>query len=105
MPFLFAPIAYYFPMLANLLHFLHRRRAAEDYDLAFVEAVDVRKPRVGRSRRSETVLWVGWTLIAFKSVTVWGLIRTYSMPVNPWWIIAPTVVAAAVCTWLYVRRH
>lgn len=91
-------------MLANLLHFLTRRRAAEDYDQAFVKGVEVRRPRGPRSRRSERVLVVGWILIGVKCWASWWLIRRYGMPVDPWWIVAPTLMAAGVCTWLYLRR-
>ncbi len=91
-------------MLANLLHFLNRRRAAEDYNHAFIKGVEVLRPQSARSRRSEAVLLAGWVLIAVKCWGVWWLIARYRMPVDPWWIIAPTVAAAAVCTWLYLRR-
>lgn len=96
--------AYDFPMLANLLHFLHRRRTAEDYDDAFVQGVNVRGSREPRSRKSERVLIAGWILIGMKCAAVWWCIHAYAMPVNPWWIIAPTLLAAGVCTWLYLRR-
>ncbi len=92
-------------MLANLLHFLHRRRTAEEYESAFVEGVEVRTPREKRSRKSERILIVGWVLIALKALLVWWAIRAYAMPLNPWWIIAPTLGAAGVCTWLYLRRR
>lgn len=91
-------------MFANLLHFLNRRRTAEDYDLAFIRGVDVQRPPGARSRRSEMVLLAGWVLIVAKCWGVWWLIEKYQMPVDPWWIIAPTIGAAAVCTWLYLRR-
>lgn len=91
-------------MLANLLHFFHRRRAAEEYDNAFVRSVEVRPPRGPRNRKSERVLVAGWILIALKCVAVAWSIRAYAIPVNPWWIIAPTLLAAGVCTWIYIRR-
>lgn len=91
-------------VLANLLHFLQRRRTAEDYDNAFVREVEIRRAREPRSRKSERILILGWILIGLKCAAVWWAIRAYSMPVNPWWIVVPTLMAAGVCTWLYVRR-
>lgn len=91
-------------MLANLLHFLNRRRAAEDYDLAFVKGVEVQRRPPPRSRKSERVLVVGWVLIGLKCWASWWAIERYAMPIDPWWVVLPTLLAAGVCTWVYLRR-
>ncbi|HEY0945138.1 MAG TPA: hypothetical protein VGD81_07710 [Opitutaceae bacterium] len=92
-------------MFANLLQLISRRPRSGDYDLAFVAEVRVAETREPRSRRCERLLAVCWALIGFKSGAVWWLIHAYQVPINPWWIIAPTVGAAGICTGLYVWRR
>lgn len=90
-------------MFANLLLRLRNLppRASEE---AFVREVTVVRP-IPRNRRSELLLVIGWFLIGIKCwVTFWAVDR-YDMPINAWWIVAPTLVAAAVCTWIYRRRN
>jgi len=89
-------------MFANLLQLLHRRLSPDD-DRAFVRDVHVRR-RVPRNPRSEALLIGGWILIAFKSVAMFWLVDRYTMPFDAWWIVGPTLLAAAVCTWIYLRR-
>lgn len=89
-------------MFANLFQLLHRRVSPDD-DRAFVREVHVRR-RVPRSRLSELLLALGWLLIAVKSVAMFWLVGRYDMPFNAWWIVGPTLLAAAVCTWIYWRR-
>ncbi len=72
---------------------------------AFVREVQVEHPREPRSRRSELVLGLGWVLIVVKCLGLHWLCRAYAVPVNPWWVIAPTLLFAGVCTGLYLRRH
>ena len=60
--------------------------------------------REPRSRRSELVLIVGWLLVFAKIAAVRWACRAYAVPIDPWWIIGPTLLFAALCTWLYVRR-
>jgi hypothetical protein len=91
-------------MFANLLQLL-TRRDPEGYDFAFVK--DVRKPVVpeARSRRLEVVLAACWVLIGLKAWGVTALIQRYQVPLDPWWINAPTVAAGAICTLIYLRRR
>lgn len=92
-------------MFADLLQLFTRREAkADDYEHAFVKdvAVTAREPR---SVRSEKLLVFGWVLIAAKCVLTWWAVDAYKVPVNEWWIIAPTVFMAMVCTVLYLRRR
>lgn len=70
-----------------------------------VRGFDVVRPRERRSRRSELVLAIGWILIALKCWLVTWACRTYAVPVHPGWIVWPTLLFAAVCTGLYLRRH
>lgn len=91
-------------MFANLLQLL-TRRAPPTYDLAFVK--EVRKPalREARSRRLERILLLCWGLIGLKGWAVTALIHHYQVPLNPWWINAPTIAAGAICTLIYVLRR
>jgi hypothetical protein len=57
-----------------------------------------------RSRRVELVLAIGWVLVLIKSVVVHWACEHYGVPFNAWWLIGPTLVFAALCTWLYWRR-
>jgi hypothetical protein len=90
-------------MFANFLLRLRNLspRAAED---PFVREIRIMRP-VPRSRRSEMLLLVGWLLIALKTWGTFWIVQRYQMPFNPWWIVAPTLAAAAVCTWIYWRRN
>jgi hypothetical protein len=90
-------------MFANLLHFL-QRRATPDYERAFVADVRIRR-RIPRSRRSERLLAACWLLIALKTWAMFWMVGEYRMPFDAWWIVAPTLLAAAICTWIYVRRE
>ncbi len=89
-------------MFANLLPF--RRRSSSQAEAGFVRDVKVRRP-MGRSRRSEWWIVVGWVLIGFKTWGTFWLVEHYDMPFNPWWIVLPTYAAAVVCTWVYWRRN
>lgn len=89
-------------MFANLIQLL-QGRSSLDYDRAFVKDVRIRQ-RTSRSRRSELLLAVGWLLIGFKTWAMFWLVDEYAMPFNAWWIVGPTLLAAAVCTWIYWRR-
>lgn len=91
-------------MFANLLQLL-TRRAPQGYDFAFVK--DVRKPvpPEARSRRLEVVLAICWVLIGLKGWIVTSLIQHYQVPLNPWWINAPTIAAGGICTLIYLLRR
>ena len=90
-------------MFANLLPF-RRRDDGHSSDLAFVREVTVKRP-VRRSRRSELLIGFGWALIGLKTWATFWVVGHYSMPFNPWWIVLPTFAAAALCTWVYLRRN
>ena len=92
-------------MFAPLTRFFHRRPDPTEIEHVFVRGIRVEHPREPRSRRSEVILAVGWLLILAKSFAVHWACRTYQVPVNPWWVIAPTVLFAVICTVLYWRRY
>jgi hypothetical protein len=60
---------------------------------------------IGRNRRSERWIVLGWVLIGFKTWGTFWLVEHYDMPFNAWWIVLPTILAAAACTWIYWRRN
>jgi hypothetical protein len=51
------------------------------------------------------LLMGGWFLIGIKCWGTFWAVNRYNMPINAWWIVAPTIAAAAVCTWIYRRRN
>lgn len=89
-------------MFTQLIHLLHRQPPPE-YDRAFIQEVRVRR-RMPRNFRSEALLAVGWLLIALKSWAMFRLVDHYAMPFDAWWIVGPTLLAAVICTWIYLRR-
>ena len=91
-------------MFIPLSRFFRRKPSPGDADLAFISAVHVEHPREPRSRRSELVLIGGWALVLLKCSLVWWACRVYAVPINPWWVIVPTLLGAGTCTLLYWRR-
>ena len=89
-------------MFADLVRLIHRR-TPEDYERGFVRSVHVRD-RSPRNRRVERQLLTGWAVIVLKSFAVLWLFDRYHVPVNPLWVIAPTVFFAALCTAVYLLR-
>jgi hypothetical protein len=90
-------------MFANLLQLISRK-PPQTYEGAFVEEVTVTR-KTPRSRRVEQLLIIGWVLIAMKSVLVVWAIHRWHVPFNPLWVIAPTVMFAALCTAVYLWRE
>lgn len=91
-------------MFANLLQLITRRRAAEDYDLAFVKEVRIPPPREGRNRHAERWMIGGWILILLKCTAIWWLIVKYHVPIHPMWLVGPTVLFGLLATALYIWR-
>lgn len=88
-------------MFADLVRLVQRPRSLR-YERNFVREVRVR--RTPRNRRVERVIAACWVLILAKSVAVVWLFDRYHVPVNPLWVIAPTIVFAALCTVVYLLR-
>lgn len=89
-------------MFADLLRLIHRRNP-NDYERGFVRHVRVRR-KSPRNRRVERFLAACWVLIAAKVVVLPWLVARYHMPFNPLWVIAPTLVFAALGTAVYLLR-
>jgi hypothetical protein len=70
---------------------------------AFV--VEIRRPVRVRNPTVERLLWICWAVIAVKVPLVFWAVPHYHMPFSAWWVVAPTVVGAAVCTAVYWRRR
>ncbi len=89
-------------MFADLVRLINRRASA-DYEKGFVRDVRVRA-RAPRNPGVERLFAVCWVVIVAKSIAVVWLFDRYHVPVNPLWVIAPTIVFAALCTAVYVLR-
>jgi hypothetical protein len=90
-------------MFPNLLGLIARKNV-ERYEFAFVREVHVRR-RSPRNRRTEKLFLVAWLLIIAKCfLTVW-VVRRWNVPVDPAWVILPTLFMAAICTLLYLYRE
>jgi membrane protein YdbS with pleckstrin-like domain len=89
-------------MFADFLRLINRR-PPQDYERRFVREVSVHT-RAPRNRRVERVIALCWILILAKSAAVLWLFGRYHVPVNPLWVIAPTIVFAALCTLIYPLR-
>ncbi len=90
-------------MFANLIQLITRRAPPDTYDLAFVKEVSLRvKSR--RSPRVERFILICWGLIAVKCWLVTWLIAKYQVPIDPLWVVAPTVAFALLCTAIYFWR-
>jgi hypothetical protein len=89
-------------MFADLVRLIHRRDPA-DFERSFVRGVKV-AGRAPRNRRVERVIAVCWVIIVIKSFAVVWLFDHYHVPVNPLWVIAPTIFFAALCTAVYLLR-
>lgn len=89
-------------MFADLIRLINRRPPA-DYERGFVRGVSVHQ-KAPRNRRVERLIAICWVLIVLKSFAVVWLFNRYHVPVSPLWVIAPTVVFAALCTAIYMLR-
>lgn len=89
-------------MFADLVRLINRRPPF-DYEKGFVREVRIRG-RTPRNLRVERTIEVCWAVIVVKSVVVVWLFDRYHVPVNPLWVIAPTVVFAGLCTLVYLLR-
>jgi uncharacterized membrane protein YgcG len=89
-------------MFADLVRLISRRPPTE-YERGFVESVTVTS-KSPRNRRLERLFAICWVLIVIKSFAVIWLFGRYHVPINPLWVIAPTVIFAALCTAVYLLR-
>lgn len=89
-------------MFPNLLKRVSRRRA-EEYGRGFVEEVNIRELSE-RNRRMERLIGIFWCVIVVKCVLIWWLIKHFRIPFSPWWVVAPTLIFAGLCTAVYYWR-
>jgi apolipoprotein N-acyltransferase len=82
---------------------LFGRRGAKDYSAGFVRGVSVQQERA-RDRKFERLLAAFWLLIGLKCAAVWWIMIHYRVPIHPLWVVAPTVIFAALCTGVYYWR-
>lgn len=87
-------------MFANLFSLLSNKPGS--YERAFVE--EVRNRKTPRNRKVERMLLTCWVIILFKSWLILWLFSHYHIPINPLWIIAPTVAFASLITLVYFLR-
>jgi hypothetical protein len=89
-------------MFADLVRLISRRPPT-DYERGFVRSVKVSQ-KSPRNRRVERLIGICWVIILFKSLAVIWLFDRYHVPVNAMWVVAPTVIFAALCTAVYLLR-
>ncbi len=53
-------------------------------------------------RRMRWFMAVAWMVIAVKCLLVWWAIGHWNVPVHPLWVIAPTLLFAALVTGLWL---
>jgi hypothetical protein len=55
-------------------------------------------------RKVSIGLVVGWILVALKCAFAPSLMARWQIPVDPGWVIGPTLVFAVLVTWLVITR-
>lgn len=90
-------------MFANLLN-LFPRRPADDYELAFVEDVRVRRPAESRNPRVERLILICWVLIAIKHAAILYACHRWPVPFHPLWVNAPTWLLGVLATLVYYQN-
>ena len=88
-------------MFANLFSLLSNKPGS--YERAFVEEIRTHR-KTPRNKKVERMLLTCWVLILFKSWFVLWLFPHYHIPINPLWVIAPTVAFASLITAVYFLR-
>jgi hypothetical protein len=86
-------------VISELFRLITGRTGAED-DADFVEEVTVREKRLP-SRSVERLILVAWAIIIAKCFVVAWAIDHYAIPIQPGWVVVPTLFMAAICTALY----
>lgn len=89
-------------MFANLLQLFSPRDPA-DFDRAFIESVEAKRP-VPANPRAEKIILICWGLIAVKHVAVIWAVAHYAVPFHQLWINFPTFLLGLVATWAYYAR-
>jgi len=79
---------------------LFRLITGRSRDADFVEEVTIKEARQP-SRAVERLILVGWAIIVAKCFVVAWAIERFAIPIQPGWVIVPTLFMAAICTALY----
>jgi hypothetical protein len=87
-------------MLTTLLR-LFLSQSSVDYERAFIPEVT---EQVARNPAVERLIFAGWLLIVIKCFVILWAIKHWAVPINPYWIIMPTILMAALCTAVYCWR-
>ena len=82
---------------------LFRARGGKDYAAGFVREVNVQSERA-RNPKFERLIAGFWVVIVLKCAAVWWIMVHYRVPINPLWVVVPTVIFAALCTAVYYWR-
>jgi hypothetical protein len=90
-------------MFANLLRLISRRPPTDD-ETQFVEGVRLVDHVPARNPRAEKLFLICWLLIAAKCWLMVWLVEKYHMHFSAWWVNAPTVTFALLCTAVYFFR-
>jgi len=61
-------------------------------------------PPFGLPRQVRLVLEIGWVLVIAKCLAVPWVIARWQIPVHPGWVIAPTLIFAALVTLVVLAR-
>ena len=56
-------------------------------------------------RRVRWFMAIAWVVIAVKCVLVWWAMARWHVPFHPLWIVAPTLVFAALASALWLTHH
>jgi hypothetical protein len=48
---------------------------------------------------------IAWALIGLKCVLVWWAMAHWRVPIHPAWIVAPTIIFAALATGLWATHR
>jgi hypothetical protein len=75
-------------------------RTSDARDADFVEEVTLKETRQP-SRTVERLILAGWAIIIAKCFVVAWAIERFAVPIQPGWVIVPTLFMAAICTALY----
>jgi apolipoprotein N-acyltransferase len=80
-----------------------RTRGGKDYSAGFVREVTIKSERA-RDAKFERLIAGFWVVIGLKCAAVWWIMVHYHVPINPLWVVVPTLMFAALCTAVYYWR-
>lgn len=57
------------------------------------------------ARRVRWFMAILWAVIVAKCIAVWWAVGHWNLPFHPLWIVAPTIVFAALASALWLTHH